>query len=254
MLNYAQLAYYSDSHAIKFAESQPFQHVIIDNFLAAEVAQTAFQVFPELDEMQKQEDFRQKKAQDPNLNKFHPIFSTIIFQHLHSKYFLAQISEITGIPNLIADNQLYAAGLAQGANESFLNIHLDNNSLPGTSYYRRLNLILYLNKNWTEEKGGHLELWSSDLSNSVAILPKFNRLAVFAVNGQSWHSYRPVNTPDGDTRKSINIYFYTAEAPNDTDYHHVTYFRARNNQRLNQILYPIDNLSRKVGYKLFGSR
>jgi hypothetical protein len=66
----------------------------------------------------------QFKAQDPNLNKFNPVFQDIIFQHLHAPRFLNILSQITGIQNLMADRKLYAAGLAQGKHGSFLNVHM----------------------------------------------------------------------------------------------------------------------------------
>lgn len=246
MLNYSLLESLIDNYATSFREAQPVKYFVIDGLLDIEIAKGAFQSFPKMGEMDTLKDFRQVKAQDPAIDKFNPLFSEIIFQQLHSQRFLEFISKITGIPNLVADDQLYAAGLAQGANGSFLNVHIDNSSHPVNNWYRRLNLLLYLNKDWTEEKGGHLELWSSDMSESVAILPIFNRMVVFATDKQSWHSYRHVNTPDGDTRKSINIYYFTEQSPEGTDYYHITSFKARNNEALNKVVYPVDNFIRSI--------
>ncbi|MFB2922044.1 2OG-Fe(II) oxygenase [Aerosakkonema funiforme] len=250
MINYNSIESQIDNLAKSFAESKPVRHLIIDNFLPEEIATQAFNVFPTMEEMDVLKDFRQDKAQDPAINKFNPIFSEIVLQHLHSQRLIDLLSRISGIPNLLSDSQLYAAGLAQGANGSFLNVHLDNSSHPVNPWYRRLNLLLYLNKNWTEEKGGHLELWSPDMSESVAILPSFNRMVIFATDKQSWHGYRRVNTPDGDSRKSINLYFFTEESPDGTDYYHVTSFRARKNEMLNKMLYPVDNLVRSFARAL----
>ena len=44
--------------------------------------------------------------------------------------------------------------------------------------------------------------------------------------------------------KSINIYYFTKESPDGSDYYHVTSFKARKNETINKILYPIDNLVR----------
>lgn len=246
MFNYHLLESRSEEYARAFASAKPHRHLVIDEVLEPEIAEQAFQNFPKLEEMDTLKDFRQHKAQDPAIDKFHRVFSEIIFGHLHSERLLKILSKITGIPDLTADNQLYAAGLAQGGNGSFLNIHIDNSSHPVTQYYRRLNLLLYLNKNWAEEKGGHIEFWSSDMTESVAILPSFNRLVIFATDKQSWHGYRRVNTPDGDTRKSINIYYFTEQSPDNTDYYHITSFRARKNEILHKALYPLDNVVRTV--------
>lgn len=246
MINYDVLENHLDENAKKFHEAKPCKHLIIDNFLNAEAAAQAFQEFPKMDEMDKLKDIRQYKAQDPDIKKFHPIFSKIIFEHLQSQRLLKILSQITSIPDLCADAKLYASGLAQGSNGSFLNVHIDNSSHPTEPWYRRLNLLVYLNPYWTKEKGGHLELWSQDMSESVAILPIFNRMMIFATDKRSWHGHRRVNTPDGDTRKSINIYYFTVASPDGTDYYHVTSFRGRKNEVANKILYPLDNLVRTV--------
>ncbi len=245
-INYDLLETHLETYQRSFAEAEPCQHLIIDGFLKPEIAQMAFWSFPKMKEMDMLKDFRQFKAQDPNLNKFHSVFQDIIFENLHSPRFLEILAKITAIPNLMVDSKLYAAGLAQGSNGSFLNVHLDNSSHPVNKWYRRLNLLIYLNQNWTEEKGGHLELWNHNMSESVSILPIFNRMVIFATDRQSWHGYRQVRTPDGDTRKSINIYYFTEQSPDCTDYYHITSFRARKNEFLHKVLYPADNIARKV--------
>jgi Rps23 Pro-64 3,4-dihydroxylase Tpa1-like proline 4-hydroxylase len=246
MFKYNLLESNINSYQKSFAEAKPHRHLIIDNFLDLELAKTAFEFFPTMAEMDTLKDFRQYKAQDPDLNKFHPIFQEIVFQHLHSERFLEIISKITGMSDLIPDNQLYAAGLAQGGNGSFLNVHIDNSSHPVQKWYRRLNLLIYLNKYWTEEKGGHLELWTPDMSESVKILPTFNRMVIFATDKQSWHGYSQVNTKDGDTRKSINIYYFTEQSPDGTNYYHITSFKARQQEVINKVLYPVDNMVRTM--------
>ena len=169
---------------------------------------------------------------------------------MQSQRWLDILTRITGISQLNVDKKLYASGLAQATNGSFLNVHIDNSSHPIEPWYRRLNLLLYLNPHWTEEKGGHLELWSSNMSESVAILPIFNRVVIFATDKQSWHGHRSVKTPNGDTRKSINIYFFTKESPDGSKYYHITSFRGRKKEIANRIIYPADNFIRTLGRKL----
>ncbi|MCC5637237.1 2OG-Fe(II) oxygenase [Nostoc sp. CHAB 5844] len=250
MINYELLERNIDKYARSFQEAKPHNHLIIDGFLEPDIAMQAYQVFPKMEEMDTLKDIRQYKAQDPDISKFNFIFSEIIFEHLQSPRLLKILSQITDIPNLKADPKLYASGLAQGANGSFLNVHIDNSSHPVELWYRRLNLLVYLNPYWTEEKGGHLELWTPDMSESVAILPIFNRMLIFATDKQSWHGHRQVITPDGDTRKSINIYYFTEESPDGTNYYHVTSFRGRKNEVMNKVLYPVDNLVRTIARQI----
>jgi Rps23 Pro-64 3,4-dihydroxylase Tpa1-like proline 4-hydroxylase len=44
-----------------------------------------------------------------------------------------------------------------------LNIHADFNRYTRYDMHRRVNVFIYMNPNWTESYGGHLELWSKDL-------------------------------------------------------------------------------------------
>ena len=44
-----------------------------------------------------------------------------------------------------------------------MNIHADFNRYARYDMHRRVNVFIYLNPNWTESYGGHLELWSKDL-------------------------------------------------------------------------------------------
>lgn len=250
MINYDHLESQVLDYARTFQEAKPHPHLVVDDFLDLAVAHEAYEAFPMIEEMDALKDYRQHKAQDPDIGKFSAIFQEIIFEHLHSERLLNLLSQISGIENLKADRQLYASGLAQGADGSFLNVHVDNSSHPINPWYRRLNLLVYLNPHWREEKGGHLELWSPDMTSSVAILPLFNRMVLFATDPNSWHGYRRVNTPDGDTRKSINIYYFTEESPVGADYYHVTSFKAREGENLNKVLYPLDNLVRTVARRV----
>jgi hypothetical protein len=85
--------------------------------------------------------------------------------------------------------------------------------------HRRLNLIVYLNKDWREKWGGSIELhsdpWKPESDRSEKILPLFNRAVVFETSEHSWHGFEPVasSVPEGLSRKSFALYLYTKERP-----------------------------------------
>ena len=72
-----------------------------------------------------------------------------------SPEFVGFLEQLTGFRNLIPDKPLTASGLHPGLKGGFLNVHGDftthyvNNNLR-----RRVNVLLYLNKDWKEEYGG----------------------------------------------------------------------------------------------------
>ena len=118
---------------------------------------------------------------------------------------------------MIADPELFGGGLHQSIKGAFLNVHIDYNFHPKTKHHRRLNVLIYMNKNWGDEYEGHLELWDINETRQnllEKISPKFNRCVIFETNDVSFHGHpKPLNIPDGMSRKSLATYYYTKTRP-----------------------------------------
>lgn len=118
---------------------------------------------------------------------------------------------------LRGDEELFGGGLHQSVKGAFLNVHVDYNIHPKTKYHRRLNIIIYLNKDWMEEYEGHLELWDFTDGNKnllSKIAPTFNRCVIFETNEISYHGHpKKLNAPEGVNRKSLAAYYYTETRP-----------------------------------------
>lgn len=93
----------------------------------------------------------------------------------------------------------------------FLDVHVDFNRHPETKLHRRLNLLLYVNKDWKPEYEGYLELWDMKAKRRVEnIAPSFNRAVLFETSEVSFHGHpRPLNCPPEITRKSLAVYYFT---------------------------------------------
>jgi hypothetical protein len=93
----------------------------------------------------------------------------------------------------------------------YLEIHTDFNHLKPYNLERRLNLLLYLNKDWNSAYNGNLELWDRPSKSRVtSVSPVFNRCVVFSTTFQSLHGHpEPLATPKGTERMSIALYYYT---------------------------------------------
>src|SRR5262249_39147078 len=87
--------------------------------------------------------------------------------YLNSPTFLQFLEEMTGIEGLIPDPYLEGGGLHMIKPGGSLAIHADFNWHKRLKLDRRLNLLLYLNKDWDESFGGALELWSQDMKAVV---------------------------------------------------------------------------------------
>ena len=73
-------------------------------------------------------------------------------EYLNSYLFLNFLQNLSGIKEkLVPDPYLFGGGLHEIRRGGFLKIHSDFNVHPQLNLNRRLNLLLYLNKNWKED-------------------------------------------------------------------------------------------------------
>lgn len=137
-----------------------------------------------------------------------------VTDELNSPEFVSWLSGLTGIPNLMADPVLEGGGLHQSRRGGFLNIHTDfSHHHYHKQWRRRLNLILYLNESWQEEWGGSIELWDSRMHRCVAKYPpRLNHALIFNTDERSFHGFpEPLQCPEGVSRKSLALYYYTVD-------------------------------------------
>ncbi|HEV3383297.1 MAG TPA: 2OG-Fe(II) oxygenase [Gemmata sp.] len=115
------------------------------------------------------------------------------------------------------DPHYEGGGLHQIEPGGFLKIHADFNYHTRLRLDRRINLIVYLNKDWQEDYNGHLELWDRNMTHCVhKILPAYNRCVVFSTTDWSYHGHpEKLTWPAGRTRKSLALYYYTNGRPEE---------------------------------------
>jgi 2-oxoglutarate-Fe(II)-dependent oxygenase superfamily protein len=154
---------------------------------------------------------------------------------LNSASFIDFLERLTGIEGLVPDPHFVGGGLHQIEPGGHLKVHADFNRHPRTGLERRLNVLVYLNRDWKDEYGGAFELWSEDMSTCEAkVMPYFNRCVVFSTTSTSFHGHpEPLACPEGQTRKSIALYYYSKDRPADQQGgEHNTLFKARPGEEL----------------------
>ncbi len=139
----------------------------------------------------------------------------LLMHYLNSQPFLNFLSALTGIEDLIPDPYFLGGGYHQTLPGGFLKVHADFNKHQRNKLDRRLNVLVYLNKDWEEAYGGHLQLWDKEMKKcEVKILPVFNRMAMFSTTSFSYHGLPdPLTCPPGRSRKSLAVYYYTNGRP-----------------------------------------
>jgi len=130
----------------------------------------------------------------------------------NSEPFLQFLEGMTGIEGLIPDPYFEGAGYHETSAGGKLGIHADFRLHKRLHLARRLNLLIYLNKDWKPEYGGALELWDPNMSHCVkSVLPTFGRCVVFSTDEKSFHGHPdPLTCPDDVKRRSVALYYYTA--------------------------------------------
>jgi hypothetical protein len=159
----------------------------------------------------------------------------------NSPAFVDFLEQLTGIEALVPDPHFVGGGLHQIVPGGHLKVHADFNEHPSNHLERRLNVLLYLNRDWKDEYGGALELWTPDMTRAEKrILPYFNRCVVFTTTSTSYHGHpEPLACPEGMTRKSMALYYYTKDRPAEEKAGgHNTLFQARPGEELP----PIESL------------
>jgi len=154
------------------------------------------------------------------------------FSLVNSQEFLDWLTSLTKIEKLKSDSSLNGGGLHLIKRGGKLDVHEDFNIHKELMMLRKINLILYLNENWQEEWGGHLELWDKDMKNLCQkISPIFNRAVIFRTDMSSNHGHpHPLSCPDNNYRISLATYYYV-EHPNinEIPYRSTSYKKLPNN-------------------------
>jgi hypothetical protein len=134
---------------------------------------------------------------------------------LNSGTFIRILEHLTGIKNLLHDPLMRGGGIHQVLPGGVLGVHADFTRHTDYDLDRRVNVLVYLNKDWQDEYQGHLELWDKDVSRCVKrIRPTAARCVIFNTDADSFHGHpRELKCPDGITRKSIALYYYSVGRP-----------------------------------------
>ena len=237
----------------EFRGAQPFPHFAIGSFLRTEFAEAVSNAYPDYQEARTLgKEFgalnERLKVQITDIDRM-PDPVARLSAILSSQPFLDRLSAITGIPNLLADPELRGGGMHLVGSGGRLDVHVDFNIQRETQWFRRLNILVFLNPHWERSWGGCLELWDSEVSRCEREqLPLLNNCLVFETSETSFHGVAPVTCPDGVARQSFAAYYYTAEAPPAwSGEYHTTIFKPRPGEWLrNTVGRPAERLRRMM--------
>jgi hypothetical protein len=205
--------------------AEPFPHIVLDNFFPDDVIQMALDNFPP-EPLHSDRVFESGYA---GLHKRQVLpaecnaTARALFHLFNSQPMLQFLEGLSAISGLVPDPYFVGGGFHETTKGGKLGVHADFRINEQLHLHRRLNVIVYLNPDWNESYGGQLELWDRQMNACVkSVLPVLNRCVVFNTDADSYHGHPdPLTTPDGITRRSMALYYYTAsreiykEVPNN---------------------------------------
>ena len=158
----------------------------------------------------------QAAAQESYFKGVSPFIRQILAE-FNGMVFLEFLENLTGIKPLIPDPHFKGGALHQVLPGGSLAIHADFNRDKRRSLDRRINVLFFLNKNWREEYGGGVELWDDKMQKCIVKTnPILNRCVIFSTTSTSYHGHPdPLTCPEGMTRKSLALYYYTNESADE---------------------------------------
>lgn len=198
--------------AEKYQSAQPYNHICIDNFLPLPVMEKVINDIESLPQAESSFSRAQENLKSSYNPDALPDYTRYLFHAFNSTHFLSFLEQMTGIKNLIPDPYFAGAGIHKTQNGGHLDIHADFNVHKRMRVERRLNVLIYLNRDWKEEWGGSFEVWNMGMTEKMAsFVPLFNRMVCFSTGSDTFHGNpEPVNHPEGEPRQSIALYYYTA--------------------------------------------
>jgi hypothetical protein len=225
LLDYARLQAELDAGGgACYEAASPFPHAVFEDFLPAKLLDAVLNDFPAFPPRIKQED-ASEVLDDGTVAQYRKNWLSMemrvtplirrLYWELNSADFVGWLEQLTGIDGLIPDPYFAGAGLHETHRGGHLMVHADYNKHPELNLDRRLNLIIYLNRDWEEEYGGHLELWDRALTQcEKKVAPIAGRAVIFSTLRDSWHGHpHPLACPEHMSRKSIALYYYTNGRP-----------------------------------------
>ena len=237
----------------QYRTASPYPFLKIENLLEPAFAHEVAAAYPSFEDAAAQgrafKSVNERKKVQITDAKLFPEPVARLNAALASPEFLADLSYVTGIPGLLADEQLVGGGIHVTGPGGRLDVHVDFNYIESRKLHRRLNLLLYLNPVWEEQWGGHIQLWDKHVTECrQAFAPALNRCVIFETSDISFHGVTPVTADAPGPRQSFATYYYTHEAPPHwKGVAHSTIFKARPEEKLRgYVLMPAEVVRRQV--------
>lgn len=207
MINFNLLEKNKSSYRTNYLSAKPFPHLIINEFCDSDKISLLYERIPDLNSKSRDYMFAKNKFEKSNYGELGGLFMELQ-NDLRSERLNKFLSYISS-QEVFVDPKNHGGGLHQGRGNSQLDMHLDYNYHPlNKSWWREMNLLFYLNKDWKPEFGGQLKLHDLRTDHKVACDVDFNSLVIQKCDDYTLHGYDLTSFPPGNHRTSIATYAF----------------------------------------------
>jgi len=208
MINFKKLKENKEEYRLNYLTAKPFPHLILKDLVDEEKLTRAYNSIGLLENKSRDFIFAKNKFEKSNYWELSEGFKEL-YDDFHSDEFRKFLCYISN-REIFVDPANHGGGLHQGRSNSFLEMHLDYNYHPmEKNWWREMNILFYMNKNWEEEFGGHLKLHDLRTDEKVEIPVPWNTLVIQECNDYTLHGYDQTNFPEGVFRTSIATYAFS---------------------------------------------
>jgi hypothetical protein len=197
-----------------YATGRPYPHVVIDRLWDDGVLDRIISEFPRPGQRDwiEYDTAHEVKQTSRGLFGLSP-FTQLFLLQVCSPPFLQFVSEVTGEKELVPDPLYHGGGLHESFTGGWLNLHVDWTQHPVLPLARRLNMIIYLNRDWDPAWGGDIELCDFETKTCGAMVaPLFNRTLIFPTTTTALHGFpSPIKCPAHRTRQSISLFYWNRD-------------------------------------------
>ncbi|OBH03245.1 hypothetical protein A5696_09130 [Mycobacterium sp. E2699] len=234
-----------------FEAAEPFPHLVIDDLVRLsplEASSFPGISWPGWNELGDR--YQQNKRACADIDSIPEPFRALIRQ-LSEPRFLRVLEQVTAIKNLLPDPYLAGGGLHLSGSGGILSPHTDFHYYRALNLYRRINVLVYLNEDWSLRDGGCLSLYDKQGHAIKTIVPEWGRVVIFRTDDESVHGF-PVPIAADKWRRSVALYYYTAAPAENFSGDETTYWREHGEQsgvvrRVRFLIYRgLLNLSRAI--------
>ncbi len=203
-----------------YQKSFPFPHIYLDNFFDEKYLDLVVDEFPDLsllNDVIKHSGSTDEKLASPRGDKYQKKYTKKLLSFLNGSEFLDFLKILCSInEHLIPDPHFIGGGFHETKNGGFLKVHADFCKHPENNLDRRVNVLIFLNKNWEKAYKGELMLFDKEMKKFKSLLPIFNRVVIFNTTDFTYHGVPdPLLTPKGITRKSLALYYFSNGRPKE---------------------------------------